>query len=150
MAWHLLEDVLGWVVVLMVSVALLFTDWYILDPILSVLITLYVLVNAIRNLWATLTIFLQATPDDINLDEIKAQLGAIEQVKSTHHTHIWSLDGEHHVLTTHLVVGADTTRQQMIQVKAQAKAIASDGHLEHITVEVEYEDEHCCMRDCYS
>lgn len=146
-AWHLLEDVLGWAAVLIVSVALLFTDWYILDSLLSIGITLYVLYNAIRNLWTTLTIFLQATPEQIDLEKIKHQLGAITQVQSTHHTHIWSLDGEHHVLTTHLVVGAHTTKQEIMQVKKQAKALAEDLHLEHMTVEVEYEDEQCFMRN---
>lgn len=145
-AWHLLEDVLGWVAILIVSVTLLFVDWYILDPVLSVLITLYVLYNAIRNLRKTLTIFLQATPEHIDVDAIDHQLRSIAQVQSTHHTHIWSLDGEHHVLTTHLVVGAQATKADMIRVKEQVKTLIAPLHLAHTTLEIEYEDEACVMR----
>lgn len=145
-AWHLLEDVLGWVAILIVSVTLLFVDWYILDPVLSVLITLYVLYNAIRNLRKTLTIFLQATPEHIDVDAIDHKLRSIAQVQSTHHTHIWSLDGEHHVLTTHLVVDACATKADVIRVKEQVKTLIAPLHLAHTTLEIEYEDEACAMR----
>jgi cobalt-zinc-cadmium efflux system protein len=103
-AWHLIEDVLGWVAVLVVSIALLFSDIQILDPILSILITLYVSYNVIANLKKTLAFFMQAVPESINISDIDRRLQIIEKVRSTHYTHIWSLDGEHNVLTTHVVV----------------------------------------------
>ena len=72
-AWHLLEDALGWVAVLIVSVVLLFTDWYILDPILSVLIAVYILFNAISNLRQSLMLFLQAVPENVDLQQPRAK-----------------------------------------------------------------------------
>jgi cobalt-zinc-cadmium efflux system protein len=146
--WHLLEDVLGWVAVLIVSLVLFFVgDWYILDPLLSVLITLVVLVNAARSLRSVLRIFLQAAPSGMDVMEIDAELQRIDQVQSTHHTHVWSLDGEHHVLTTHLVVRPEATKATVVEVKNQARAIAERLEASHITVEVEYADEDCAMRD---
>ena len=65
--WHLLEDVLGWVAVLIVGIVLLFVDWPILDPLLSIGFTLFILVNMLRNLWATLKLFIQATSGQRNL-----------------------------------------------------------------------------------
>lgn len=142
-AWHLLEDVLGWVAVLIVSIVLLFSDLYVLDPILSILITLYILYNVIKNLKQTLAIFLQAVPGEINLNEIKDKILAVDQVQSIHHTHLWSLDGEHHVLTTHVVVADDASKEEILQVKRDIIAITQGKDLEHITIEIEYEDEDC-------
>jgi cobalt-zinc-cadmium efflux system protein len=144
--WHLLEDVLGWLAVLVVSVILLFWDVQILDPLLSVLITLYVLYNVLKHLKRTLALFLQAVPYDLDMSEIEKGLLAIDRVQSVHHMHIWSLDGEHHVLTTHVVVDQDTTRAQVCQIKADIWASVESFDLEHITVEIEYEGERCKMR----
>lgn len=146
-SWHLLEDVLGWIAVLIVSIVLLFSKLYVLDPLLSIGITLYVLYNALRNLKSTVEIFLQATPDNVNLREIDAQIRKIDQVKSTHHTHVWSLEGENNVMTTHVVVDENATKAEILEVKRRIKDIATPIALEHITVEIEYENEECHMRE---
>ena len=145
-AWHLLEDALGWVAVLIVSVALLFTDLYILDPILSILIAVYILYNAIVNLRQTLLLFLQAVPENIDIQQLETSIVALEKVNSLHHTHVWSLDGEHHVLTTHVVIEDDTTREEVLSIKGTIQHLGEELHLEHITVEIEYLDEYCKMR----
>ena len=142
-AWHLLEDVLGWAAVLVVSIILLFTNFYILDPILSILITLYVLVNVVKNLKKTLGIFLQAVPYDVNLTKIEQEIRHIAGVQSTHHTHVWSLDGDHHVLTTHVVVDDEATKAEILQIKKEILAVAGPKDFEHITIEIEYENERC-------
>jgi len=139
--WHLLEDLLGWVAVLIVSIILLFTDLYILDPVLSIMITLYVMVNMIRNLKQTFGLFLQAVPSEVDIREIEAKLRAIDQVQSTHHTHIWSLDGEHHVLTTHLVVDSEVAREEILQIKKKVTDLAEAQDFEHVTIEIEYAGE---------
>ena len=102
--WHLLGDVLTWAAVLVVSIVLMFKELPVLDPLLSLLITSYVLYNVWRNLRQTLRLFLQAVPGAVDLPEIEKTLLSIDKVISVHHTHVWSLDGEHNVLTTHLVV----------------------------------------------
>lgn len=145
-AWHLMEDVLGWIAVLVVGVILLFSDLYILDPILSLLITLYVLFNVIKVLRETLSLFLQATPKNVDLEKVVERLADLPQVRSTHHTHVWSLDGENHVLSTHLVVSDEATREEVIQLKRDSKAIVESMQLDHVTVEVEFESEDCSMR----
>jgi cobalt-zinc-cadmium efflux system protein len=145
-AWHLLEDVLGWVAVLVASVVLLFSDFYLLDPLLSVLITLYVLYNTGRNLRKTLVLFLQAIPEHINQEQIEHTLQKISGVQSTHHTHIWSLDGENHVLTTHLVVPPDASKAHIVRVREDTQAAVEDLNLEHLTIQIEYADEPCAMR----
>jgi cobalt-zinc-cadmium efflux system protein len=64
-----------------------------------------------------------------------------------HHTHVWSLDGERHVLTTHVVVAENTPKASILSVKRAFKAIAEDLGLEHTTLEVEFEDEDCLMKE---
>lgn len=147
LTWHLLEDVLGWVAVLIVSIALLITDLYILDPLLSILITLYVLYNVARHLGKTLTIFLQGVPADVNLVALEKALAGIPGVRSVHRTHAWSLDGEHHVFSTHLVVPAEASKAEILAVKAQALRLMREADLAHSTIEIEYEDETCRMRE---
>ena len=144
-AWHLLEDVLGWTAVLIVAFVLLFKDIHILDPLLSILITAYVLYNVLKNLKKTLSLFLQGVPDDIEIKKLEENILNQPRVKSVHHTHIWSLDGENHVLTTHVVVFKHTTRIQINQIKKSIIALISGHHFEHTTIEIEYEDENCNM-----
>lgn len=146
--WHLLEDVLGAAAVLIVAILLLFTDWYILDPILSILITALILYNVVRNLRTTLRVFLQAVPENIDIGEIEEALLKLDGIKEIHHTHVWSLDGEHHVLTTHAVVADSADLDAITRLKALVRAKASDLGLWHTTVEVERESEECQGKDC--
>lgn len=142
-AWHLLEDVLGWIAVLIVSIALLFTDLYILDPILSILVTLYVLFNIIKRLRETFLIFLQGVPADVNLKEIEKQLLSIDKVDSLHHVHIWSLDGENHVFTAHVKLQDVNTFREVVDIKKCVKSTIQKYPFSHYTVEIELNEEGC-------
>lgn len=144
-AWHLLEDVLRWIAVLVAGVILLFVNIPVIDPILAILFTLYVLFNVVKNLRSTLALFLQGSPESVSVSQIERQFSQIEGVLSSHHTHLWSLDGEHHVLTTHLVIAENSTSEDILSIKHAGKQIASSLDIEHLTVEIEYENE-----DCYS
>ncbi len=144
-AWHLLEDVLGWIAVLVVGVALLFTDNHLLDPILSILIATYVLYNVVRNLRETVGVFLQSVPSNIQMEEIMVQVSAVPHVSSTHHTHVWSLDGQHHVLTTHLVVDETLSKVDARAVKDAVKNVLAEYEFSHITLEIEFGDDDCAM-----
>ncbi|MBD3318214.1 MAG: cation diffusion facilitator family transporter [Chitinivibrionales bacterium] len=146
-ALHLLEDVLGWVGVLIVSVTLLFLDLPILDPILSIVITSYILYNVARNLRKTLTVFLQAVPSDADPVAAEALLSEIEGVISVHHTHSWSLDGEHHVLTTHVVVSPQTSWEEASHIKRKAKKLLRSHDFHFATIEIEVEGEPCEAED---
>ncbi len=146
-AWHLLEDVVGWVAVLVAGIILLFVDWPIIDPILAILLTSYILFNVARNLRKTVSLFLQATPDNIDLAEIETQLANCAGVLSSHDTHIWSLDGEHHVLSTHLVVDEQAAKAEIVRIKQQCKAFLMNSlHLAHVTIEIEFACEDCLLR----
>ena len=146
--WHLLEDVLGAASILIVAILLFFTDWYILDPILSILITGLIVYNVFRNLRSTLRVFLQAVPENLDIGEVEDELLKLDGVKGIHHTHIWTLDGQHHVLTTHAVVDDAADLDAITSLKARVRAKAGELGLWHTTVEVERESEECQVRDC--
>ncbi len=141
--WHLLEDVLGWVAVLIVAIVLQFADWPILDPLLSILFTLFILFNVLRNLRATLRLFLQASPDENLADEIRERLRALPHVQDVHHLHLWSLDGEQHVLTAHLVLDIPISSESHARIKASIRDACAGCGIGHTTIEFEQHDEIC-------
>lgn len=146
-SWHLLEDVLGWVAVLIVAVILQFKDIHYLDPALSILITVYILWGVIKRLKETMFLFLQGTPQDIDLVEIEKKLLAINNVKSLHHSHVWSLDGEHHVFTTHLKLEKISSFTEILEVKKSTKKVLKEYNFTHYTIETELEGETCHLID---
>jgi cobalt-zinc-cadmium efflux system protein len=143
--WHLLEDALGWVAVLVVSLILLFNEIYILDPILSLVVSGFVLFNVGRNMQKTISLFLQGVPDTVQISKIETEILGLEKVKGIHHTHIWSLDGEHHVLTTHIILCLDSKKEDIRRIKDKIRGLTGQYDLAHTTIEFEYLDDDCSM-----
>jgi len=144
-SWHLVEDVLGWIAVLVVSIVLFFKDIHYLDPALSLLITLYVLWNVVRRLKDTLNVFLQGRADDIDLEKVKSELLRVDHVESLHHVHLWSLDGEHQVFSAHLVLDNISDYRQIMQVKRDVNDKLKPYDLYDITVEIELDEGTCSL-----
>lgn len=130
---HILEDVLGWIAVLVVSIVMLFIDLSILDPILSIAISLWVLSNVYKNLCRVFKVLLQAVPNNVSSDEIIKRISDLDGVQSIHDLHIWSLDGELHVMTLHAVTFGDDD----MNIKNHIINIASEFKITHLTIEFE-------------
>ena len=141
--WHLLEDVLGWVAVLVVSVVLMFVELPILDPLLSILFTLFILFNVLRLLWGTLKLFSQSVPDPDLRQEIFDTLDGLRGIADVHHLHLWSLDGENHVLTAHLVLDETVAYKEATRLKSEISEALTSYRLAHTTIEFEWPDEVC-------
>lgn len=141
--WHLLEDVLGWVAVFIVSIVLMFVEWPILDPILAIGFTLFILFNVLRNVGSTLKLFLQGVPDKNLAKKIEKKLKSIPEFQSFHHLHLWSIDGEHHVLTVHIELYADISLECQRSLKSQLSHELGEFDLSHTTVEFEFHGEPC-------
>lgn len=145
---HLLEDVLGWVAVLIGAIIMYFTNWYILDPILSIGIAIFILYNAIKNVKGVLKIFLQGIPAGVNLKEIERELMKISWVRAIHDIHVWSLDGQNHVLSLHVVLSDQVSLIEATELKEQMRHRIQDHGIKHTTIEVETQHEHCGHDDC--
>lgn len=141
---HMLEDVLGWIVVLIGSIVMRFTDFYIIDPIMSIGVALFILVNAVKNLKEVAELFLEKTPKDICLEEIEEHVQAIDGVLNVHHIHAWSLDGQNHYATMHIVTNADAH-----EIKEKVRAELEEHGIHHATLEMEKEGEHCHHKHCH-
>ena len=146
--WHLIEDVLGWAAIFVISIVMYFWPVTILDTILSLFITLFVLWNVLKRLKETIVIFLQAVPPGIDIDRLEADLVQLEAVSSVHHTHIWSLDGEKHIASIHIVVNNNWDYSKAVSFKQTVRNIFSKFKIEHVTIELENKSEVCEMIDC--
>lgn len=144
-SWHLLEDTLGWVAVLIGAAVMTFWDMPIIDPLLSIGISLFVLWNVVRNLGKVFNVFIQKVPQAFDVDAFEQSVLAHPKVISMHHTHSWTVDGEIHVLTTHLVMTRQASRDEMVAAKAHVRRLLDPATFEHLTIEVELEGEPCLI-----
>lgn len=146
--FHLLEDVLGWAAVLVGGILLYFFDWPIIDPLLSVLITCFILYNVVRNLRKGLQILLQGIPSNVSIGKVRDRLEQVPDVQSVHDLHLWTLDGISHVLTMHAVVNQNLNLLEANEVKQRIRAAMLDEHIEHVTVELEMPGQECSQEHC--
>lgn len=135
---HMLEDVFGWFIVLVGSILMRFTDITYIDSILSILVAIFILYNAFKNLKIIIDLFLEKTPQNINLEKIKKHLLEIEGVIDVHHIHIRSIDGYHNFATIHVVV-----KDYSHEIKHLVKEELLEFDIIHSTVEIELENEEC-------
>lgn len=140
---HMLEDVLGWVVVLIGALVMRFTDVAVIDPVMSVGVAVFILINALKNLKSIIYLFLEKTPEGISVSEIKEHILKIEGVSGVHHIHIRSLDTENHCATMHVV-----TNEQGNMIKEKVRQELREHGIYHATIELETSYEHCSEENC--
>jgi cobalt-zinc-cadmium efflux system protein len=137
LSWHLLEDVLGWVGILVGGIIICFWKFYLIDPIITVALTAFILYNVAKNLREALNILLQGVPKHINIEAVKKDIKAIKGVIGIHDIHIWSLEGETDIFTAHIVLDDETLEKQSEQIKQAIKEALQAHHIEHSTIELE-------------
>lgn len=144
---HLLEDVLGWAVVLVGSILMRIFDMSILDPILCIGITIFILVHVFRNLKEIAQVFLEKAPENVNIKNIKSELIS-ENVKDIHHIHVWTLDGVANYITLHVLLRDNITLDEIVETKKTIRNKLKEEGIEHATIEIEFCNEHCEEIDC--
>ena len=142
---HMLEDVLGWIVVLMGAVVMRFTNFAIIDAIMSIGVAVFIFINAFKTLGKIVDVFLEKTPDGIDVCEIKTHVCEIDGVIDVHHVHIWSMDGHSNFATMHVVTNADHH-----EIKEKIREELAEHGIGHTTLELESEHEHCCEKECHT
>lgn len=140
---HMLEDVIGWAVVLVGAVVMRLTDWTMIDPLLSIGVAIFILFHAIGHLKESLDLFLEAVPEDVSVAQICEAALAVEGVSGVHHVHIWSMDGSHHFATMHIVAA-----QPSVALKNAVRHSMETLHISHVTMELESPDEQCTEQNC--
>lgn len=143
LSWHFIEDMLGWVLVLGLSVVLYFMDWFWLDSVVAMGLSLWISYNVSKRFIKVGSLFLQRTPDGVEIPQVEKSINQVPGVKAVHHTHIWSVDGQDHILTTHVVL-TEAGWAKMIEVKSQIKLLLQkEFNVIEATIEFESPEEAC-------
>ena len=140
---HMLEDLFGWIIVLVGAIVMKFTNFSIIDSILSILLAIFIFINALKNLINIINIFLEKVPNNISIDKIKKELENIEDVYNVHHIHIWSMDGYNNYATMHVVATKNINR-----VKDLIRKVLKENNINHVTIEIEDNKEVCGDNNC--
>ena len=131
---HFLEDTLGWLAVILMAIVLRFTDWYILDPLLSLVISFFILSKAIPRFWSTLKIFLDAVPEGVDIQQVKSDLEQLDHVASINQLNLWTMDG----LEKNAIVHVCLKKVEHMEVCKEAiRAMLKDYGFQNITIEVD-------------
>ena len=141
---HMLEDVLGWIVVLVGAIIMRFTDIRIIDPLMSMGVAIFIFVNALKNLKEVLDLFLEKIPNNISIEEIKNHIKEIDGVIDTHHIHIWSMDGYLNYATMHIVANENSH-----EIKDKIREELKEHGVGHATLEIESPTDHCHEEYCH-
>ena len=129
---HMLEDVLGWIVVFIGSILMKFTNINLIDPIMSMGVAIFILINAFGNLTNIFNVFLEKTPKNVNISKIKKSLLKIENIENVHHIHVWSLDGFLNYATLHVVSNNNSE-----ELKERVREKMHELNIDHVTIEIE-------------
>ena len=140
---HMLEDVLGWLAVLIGAIVMRFTNFYLLDPILSIAIAIFVLFGSFLSFKEITDIFLMKKPKHIDVARLKSHILEIAGVHDIHHLHIWTIDGERVYATLHIVAV-----QYSAEIKSAVKRELHEQGITHTTIEMETAEEECFVREC--
>ena len=140
---HMLEDVFGWVLVLIGAVVMRFTDLIVIDPILSIIVSAYIFTHVIKYFKEVIDLFLEKTPKNISIKEIEKQILNIKNVVGIHHIHIWSIDGNNNYATMHLVISKNDKC-----VKDAVRNELKTFGISHVTIEIEMPNEKCDSKEC--
>ena len=131
---HFLEDTLGWLAVILMAIVLRFTDWYILDPLLSLVISFFILSKTFPRFWSTLRIFLDAVPEGVETGDLEKDLEDLNNVKSVNQISIWSMDGLENNAIIHLCL---EDWEKMTETKNQVRQLLEERGVQNITIEVD-------------
>lgn len=141
---HMLEDVLGWVVVFIGSIIMKFTDISLIDALMSMGVSSFILINALKNFKEIIDLVLEKTPTNISIEDLKHHICEITGVMGVHHLHLWSIDGSTNYATMHIV----TNEQDIHEVKKKIKEMLRENQIAHTTIEIERENEKCDEEEC--
>ena len=131
---HFLEDTLGWLAVILMAIVLRFTDWYILDPLLSLAISIFILSKAIPRFWSTLRIFLDAVPEGVDIQQVKSDLEQLDHVASINQLNLWTMDG----LEKNAIVHVCQEHVKHMEVcKESIRTLLKDCGFQNVTIEVD-------------
>lgn len=144
---HMLEDVFGWIAVLIGSIFIHLFQWYFIDTLLSLIISAFLLFHSIKNILYTVSILLEKTPYDFNCEDYEAEISKLPGVENVHHIHVWSLDDETILATIHITLSEDFFPDKYSEAQKNVKEASKNFGINHLTVQIDVENS-CCDTSC--
>ncbi|MDT8336906.1 MAG: cation diffusion facilitator family transporter [Candidatus Izemoplasmatales bacterium] len=145
---HLLEDVFGWVALLIAAILMNFFDIKILDALLSLLFSIFIVFHVIKNLKSILEVFLEKVPTGFSINKIRNELTKIEYVKNIHHVHLWSIEGNIPIVTLHARLSHKVSIEESAEIMNEMRKTLTDLGIQHSTIQIEYFDNQCDDLEC--
>jgi cobalt-zinc-cadmium efflux system protein len=139
LSWHLLEDVLGWIAVLVGGIIIYFTKWYTVDTLITIGYTTFILFGVSKSLKEVFNLLLQGVPNHIDVQKLETEIKSIDKVINIHDIHVWSLDGEKVIFTAHITLESNV--ENILEIKEKVKDVLHHSQIEHSTIEYETEGE---------
>jgi cobalt-zinc-cadmium efflux system protein len=140
---HLLEDVLGWVAVLIGAIVIYYTGWYWIDGVLTLMIAIFIGYNATQNLINTMKVLLQSVPENVNVEQLSNELKQINGIESIHDLHIWTLDGNFNIGSVHVV-----SNTQEVDILSSVLQLMEKYKIQHPTIQIETTTRNCKFVTC--
>ncbi|MBI9008771.1 MAG: cation transporter [Tenericutes bacterium] len=147
---HLLEDVIGWLALLIGAIIMHFTDILAIDALLSLLFTIWILYHVFKNMKNVFKVLLERAPSGFDISAIEKKLSNIKHVLEVHHLHLWSLEGETPLITVHALLENKLSQDTITDVQNKLIKILSDFGIEHSTVQIEFKNTDCINEECLS
>ncbi len=145
---HLMADAMVSAALVVGGIIIYYTNWFWLDPVLSIIIAIVILVSTWSLLKESLRLSLDGVPKDIDLEQIKQEAFKITGIKNIHHIHVWALSTNENAMTGHVVIDTNATKNQVKVIKDSLKHKLQHLNIQHMTLETEFADDQCKKPDC--
>ncbi len=136
---HLLSDVMTSIAVLVGGIAMKYLQWYWLDPVITIMIAIYLIYMSYSLVFESIEIFMQSTPKNIDLEKLKKDIESFDEIQNTHHMHVWKLDDKDIHVETHVDFKEDVTLSFASQICQKIETLLKQNHnISHLTIQPEF------------
>jgi cobalt-zinc-cadmium efflux system protein len=136
---HILGDALSSVGVVIGGLVILYTGWYLVDPILSVMISLVIIYGAWALVKESVNILLESVPAHINIETMAAEIQKVPGVREAYHIHVWTITSGVYAMSAHVVIDDQMVSMNRELMERIGAMVADRFKVMHITIQIECE-----------
>ncbi len=140
---HNLSDALASIGVVIAGSLILLYEWFWVDSLITMVIAGYILLQTFKMLPNSVNFLMDATPNNISIEDVKTSMSLIKGVEDVHHIHVWNLDEQRVALEAHVVTGAENLKDSATIKEAIKKSLQEKYDINHSTLEFEHTEEDC-------
>lgn len=140
---HNLSDALASIGVVIAGSLILLYEWFWVDSLITMIIAGYILLQTFKMFPNSVNFLMDATPNNISIEDVKTSMSLIEGVEDVHHIHVWNLDEQRVALEAHVVTGAESLKDNATIKETIKKSLQEKYDINHSTLEFEHMDEDC-------